>query len=253
MFSSRILVLAPHPDDEIVGCCAAIGRARSQGAVVRVAFLTTGVPAREVFWPWERWNYEARVLRRWDEARRAAERLGVEAIHFSEIPSRCLQQDLEETRARIGALAREHAPDSLWTPAYEGGHTDHDVTNFLASAFRKALTVWEFSEYNFRGGQVRSNEFISMPGQEQQILLTDEERRFKRGMVAHYASERGNLRHIRDEREVFRPLAAYDYSRPPHAGKLFYQRFQWVPFHPRVDYTRPQSLCHAFTRFKAPA
>ena len=42
----RILILAPHPDDEIVACGIAALRARAAGARVFVLYLTTGIPAR---------------------------------------------------------------------------------------------------------------------------------------------------------------------------------------------------------------
>src|SRR4029077_12016380 len=49
-------------------------------------------------------------------------------------------------------------------------------------------------------------------------------------------SERGNLRHIEAVRESWRLLPRHDYSAPPHSGRLFRERFHWVPFdHPRVD------------------
>lgn len=44
MFGQRVLILVPHPDDEVVGAAAAIARARAQGAAVTGVFLTTGVP-----------------------------------------------------------------------------------------------------------------------------------------------------------------------------------------------------------------
>jgi hypothetical protein len=51
-------------------------------------------------------------------------------------------------------------------------------------------------------------------------------------------------------RKQFRPLAAYDYSKPPHEGKLWYERFQWVPLrHPRVDYTSCDEVSGAITDF----
>ena len=65
-----------------------------------------------------------------------------------------------------------------------------------------------------------------------------------------YASEKGNLGSLRLEEEQIRPLAAYDYSKPPHEGKLWYERFQWVPLrHPRVDYTSCDEVSGAITDF----
>ncbi|MBP7829570.1 MAG: PIG-L family deacetylase [Kiritimatiellae bacterium] len=38
----RVLVLAPHPDDEVIGCAGIIQRSRAMGLPVRVVFLTYG-------------------------------------------------------------------------------------------------------------------------------------------------------------------------------------------------------------------
>jgi LmbE family N-acetylglucosaminyl deacetylase len=251
MFGQRILLLIPHPDDEVVGCCAAIGRAQRAGANVFGAFLTTGVPAAEVLWPWQRAAHHQRVEQRLGEARRAAELLGLDPICFRDVPTRRLKDHGPATLELIRSLLAEVHADMLWTPAYEGGHQDHDVANFLASRLRDRAPVWEFSEYNFFGGEVRSQEFFAPTGEEQVLALDAAEQQRKRTLLALYASEQGNLDYVRTAREVFRPLASYDYTRPPHDGKMFYQRFQWVPYHPRVDHTRPEEVCRALAGFAA--
>lgn len=251
MFGRRILILVPHPDDEVAGCCAAIGRARRQGAEVAAVYLTTGIPAAAVLWPWQRSGHSARVARRRAEAGRAAELLQIQPVSFAEISTRELKAHMAATLDMLRGHIRRLRPDVLWTPAYEGGHQDHDVTNFLASRLRAETGVWEFSEYNFAGGKVRSQQFIRETGGEQRIALSSEEQALKRRALQLYASEKGNLGYVRTEAEVFRPLGTYDYRRPPHAGKLFYQRFQWVPYHPRVDYTHPQQVCQAIAAFDA--
>ena len=68
MFGKRILILIPHPDDEVVGCAAAIARARSQGARVFGCYLSHGFLPREALWVWQRGSYEKRVARRLKEA-----------------------------------------------------------------------------------------------------------------------------------------------------------------------------------------
>ena len=35
----------------------------------------------------------------------------------------------------------------------------------------------------------------------------------------------------------------------PHAGTMFYARFRWVPFHPRVDRTDPAEFYRALGEF----
>ena len=249
MVGRRPLILIPHPDDEVVGCCAAIARARAGGAEVFGAVLTTGVPAAPVLWPWQRGAHPQRVARRRQEAQRAAELLQITPLFFHDVPTRELRMYLGAARELLLQHAARVRADALWAPAYEGGHQDHDAANFLASTLRAHFEVWEFSEYNFGGGKVRSQEFLAPNGSEKVIALSHEESSAKERALAVYESEQGNLSYVRTEKESFRPLAEYDYSRPPHSGKLFYQRFQWVPYHPRVDYTQPQEVCRAITAF----
>ncbi|CAK0749223.1 PIG-L family deacetylase [uncultured Gammaproteobacteria bacterium] len=254
MFGRRILILAPHPDDEVVGAGAAIARARAAGANVAVLFLTTGVPARELLWPWSRGGLPAWVARRRAEAGTAADCLGFEIAGFLDFPTRTLRLNLCAARAAAVAALKRHRADRLWLPAWEGGHQDHDAANVLAATLidreLPGSAVWEFSEYNFRGGQVRTQEFPFPSADEVALALSVEEQGSKRRALALYASERGNLGYVSAGREVFRPLASYDYARPAHDGLLFYQRFQWVPFrHPRVDFTHPKQVCRDLIRW----
>jgi LmbE family N-acetylglucosaminyl deacetylase len=243
MHGARILILAPHPDDEVVGCAAAIGRARRQGARLAVFHLTTGVAAREVQWPWRRSRHPDIVARRREEATAAARLLEVEIAGFQDVATRNLRFHISETRAAIRDLVTRSNIDVIWVPAYEGGHQDHDTANFIASTIGGDAAVWEFAEYNFAGGRIRSQEFIAPTGQEIELALTSDEVSWKRAALALYRSERGNLGYVGTERECFRPLAPYEYRRPPHPGPAFYQRFQWVPFrHPRIDFARPEEV-----------
>ncbi len=252
MLGKRILVLCPHPDDEVVGASAAIGRARAGGADVQVAFLTNGVPAIENFRPWQRAGHAGRLARRWAEAEAAARALGFGIALRQDIPARTLKSALDGTRVSIDAFIGRAGADMLWTPAFEGAHQDHDAANCLASRFTSRLPVWEFAEYNYGPGRALSQEFFAPNGTETVLELSEAEMAAKRAAMALYASERGNLKHIEAARETFRPLPAYDYARPPHGGVLFYQRFQWVwPRHPRVDYTKPEEVAAALAAFRA--
>ena len=75
LFADNVLVLVPHPDDEVVGACAAISRAQSVGSHVLLAVLTDGVPDRATLWPWRRKHHSQMVNTRRLEAVEAAARL----------------------------------------------------------------------------------------------------------------------------------------------------------------------------------
>jgi LmbE family N-acetylglucosaminyl deacetylase len=164
-----------------------------------------------------------------------------------------LPQAEREVRAAVAA----HRADQLWTPAFEGGNPDHDGASAIAARLAAddaigGLSVLEFAEYNLSRGRARSHSFPQRNGTEVTLTLTGEEQAAKRSALAIYASERGNLGYVAVTREVFRPLPAHDYGQPPHAGKLWYARFQWVPFrHPGVDFTDPADVTRELSAYAA--
>jgi LmbE family N-acetylglucosaminyl deacetylase len=179
------------------------------------------------------------VSRRRAEAHAAAALIGLEPVRFLDYPSRQLRHHLDAAGVEVDRALAECAADALWVTGFEGAHQDHDVANALASRFRDRLSVCEFAAYNFVGGHVRSNHFPDRRDGDVTIELSAEEAALKRKALACYASEHGNLRHIGVASESWRPLPNYDYGAPPHAGRLFRERFHWVPFrHPRVDFDR---------------
>ncbi|MBV8200136.1 MAG: PIG-L family deacetylase [Acidobacteria bacterium] len=245
MTARRVLILAPHPDDEVVACAIAAMRARAAGARLFVLYLTTGVPERAAHWPWQHPGYRGRIGRRRAEAESAARLLGLQPAEFRTTPSRWLRADLGAAARDLDREIARHDADALWVPAFEGGHQDHDAANALAAGVASRLPVWEFAEYNLGGGRIRSNAFAVERGGEILIEATPAEAERKRHALACYASERGNLRQVGPEREACRPLAEYDYAARPHPGRLFRERFQWLPFrHPRVDFDRSAAVYH---------
>lgn len=285
MFGRRILVLVPHPDDEAVGCALAIRRAVENGASVFGLDLTHGCPPREALWPWARGAaYDRRVARRRAEAAAAASALGMTRLPDDGLPARRLRDALAAQHMRVLAALDAHRIDTLWAPAYEGAHADHDAANALAAAARRArpaLAAWEFAEYNNAGGRVRANEFADRrradtkgeqaardeeAAQDQVVTLEpadEHERRWKAELLALYRSEAFNLRAVgarfasggaalQPFRERFRPLPRHDYARPPHPGRLFYERFHWVPLRvPQIDFTTGAEVSAAIAAFLA--
>lgn len=250
IYGKRILVLIPHPDDEVVGVAAAIARARAKGSRVYALYLGHGCIARDTLWPWQRADYDVRITARMDEAAKAAEFLGLTVVGCNHNrAAREIWPQLEQVMDEVRTAIRSCAPDCIWVPAYEGGNPDHDALNALAATITD-IPVYEFAEYHFAGGEPHSNHFIQPRASDLVISLTPEEQKMKREALALYQSEVGNLGAIDVTQESLRTLAPYDYTARPHPGKLWYERFQWVPFkHPRVDYTRAEMVSKAITNF----
>jgi LmbE family N-acetylglucosaminyl deacetylase len=250
MFGKRILILIPHPDDEVVGCAAAIARARAQGSRVFGAFLSHGFLPKGDLWPWQRKGYGKRVALRMKEAQSAADFLGITVVGKNEErAAREIWRNLKQVHEDVQSAIQHCAPDRIWVPAFEGGNPDHDALNALASTV-KGTPVFEFAEYNLADGKVNPNQLLGRHGGEIVHRLKAEEITMKREALSLYASEAGNLSGMACKEEQFRPLPRHDYSKRPHAGKLWYERFQWVPFkHPRVDYTKAEEVSAAILAF----
>ena len=252
-FGRRILFLAPHPDDEVVACHAAARRAMAEGAQVFVLYLTNGCLARETVWPWQRAAHDGAIAERRHEAEIVAAEQRLKIAGWSARPARYLWRELPKVEAEVAEAIGAFEIDQLWVPAFEGGNPDHDGANAVAGRFAAAgLSALEFAEYNLLGGKARSHAFPDPNGTEETLVLTPAERDAKLRSLGLYASERKNLGYVKTEVETWRPLPAHDYRRPPHPGRLWYNRFQWVPFaHPDVDRTDPEDVAAAIKAFLA--
>ena len=54
-----------------------------------------------------------------------------------------------------------------------------------------------------------------------------EERGFKRALLTCYETQERMLSQFPIEVERFRPAPKYDFTQPPHAGRLWYENFAW--------------------------
>lgn len=113
----RALVLAPHPDDEVLGCGGTIARIAGAGGRVDVAVVTRGQEPR--FAPAQVEQVDA-------EARSAHALLGVAETHFLGFPAaeldRVAQADLNRS---VADLIAKVAPDTLFIPFAGDNHHDH--------------------------------------------------------------------------------------------------------------------------------
>ncbi len=228
----RTLVIVAHPDDDIVGCGILLQRVQEP----LVVFCTDGAPRSEDYWA----AYGSRE--RYAEIRRQEARSALAAIDIrhpvflpeEEPGEHFVDQDLflavPNALPRILALIESYRPTALLTHAYEGGHPDHDACCFLANqaAQQYALPLWEFPLYHCNeAGEFHRQRFPWPDGNE--VLLSPEnyELTRKQHMMALHASQRQVLEQFSPALECFRPMAAYDFSSPPHLGTLNYEAWGW--------------------------
>ncbi|MFI5182439.1 MAG: PIG-L deacetylase family protein [Thermoanaerobaculia bacterium] len=116
----RVLVLAPHPDDEVFGCGAALADLASRGAGIDVLVLTDGAGGEQS--PAERVRIADLRLR---ESGVALAILGGGKLRSAGLPDRGLCGAEPALRETLGRTLEESAPDLVFAPSPVEIHPDH--------------------------------------------------------------------------------------------------------------------------------
>jgi len=145
MTRASCLVVAPHADDETLGCGVSIMRKREAGTQVTVVIVTDGAAAEPAYLP----PAELVALRK-EEARRAGSRLGLRPtdLRFLDVPDSKVGEHVEEVADRLAELIKTLGPEQLLIPMSCEGHPDHDATNAAAiEAVKRAGFDGQVLEY----------------------------------------------------------------------------------------------------------
>lgn len=124
----RILVIAPHADDEVLGMGGAISRLCSEGVDVVVAVLTGHGHAPHPLWPRENWA----TIR--GECLDAAKVMGVTDLRFFELPAACLDvTPAWQINDVVTKLVDEVKPSSIYVPFAFDLHKDHGAIAYAVN------------------------------------------------------------------------------------------------------------------------
>jgi N-acetylglucosamine malate deacetylase 1 len=110
----RHLIVATHPDDEVLGVGGTIARAVAAGEEVHVCYVTACYQPRPDEPDLPRYADGEREERQ-REARESASLLGVKGVHFLDLPNNTLDQVPHAAlNRRIGACVEEVRPEILY-------------------------------------------------------------------------------------------------------------------------------------------
>lgn len=138
---SVTLVLAPHQDDETLGCGGLLATKRLVASPVHVAFLTDGSASHRGH---PTLTPATLAELRAAEARIALRQLGVErpAIHFLGAPDgrldRLTAEESASLSSQLGQLLARVRPDEIFLPYRHDGSTEHEAAFRLVAAALRA-------------------------------------------------------------------------------------------------------------------
>ena len=124
--NNNVLVVAAHPDDEVLGCGGTIARLTEKGVAVHVAFLSDGVTSRETLDE----SNEMEIACRRTSAMRSCEILGVQSTSFENFPDNCFDTvPLLKLVKAVEQLVEYHAPGTVITHHLGDLNIDHCLTH----------------------------------------------------------------------------------------------------------------------------
>jgi len=127
----KTIVIAPHPDDEVLGVGGTLLRRKAKGA--KVAWLIVTTISVELGWSKEK------VKQRADEVKRVTELFGFDEVFTLNFPTTQLDRiPMSDLVAGISAVFKSFAPEEVFVPHPSDVHTDHRMV-FNAAA---SCTKW---------------------------------------------------------------------------------------------------------------
>lgn len=229
----RTLIVVAHPDDEVVGAAGRLPFLRG----AHIVHVTDGAPhdMRDAAAAGFRTREAYAAARRAEAfAALALARIEADRVHCLGRVDQEAALELPALALVIAALIADLEPELVLTHPYEGGHPDHDATAFATHAALRILerdgaprpALLELSSYHVGPNGITPACFLPWAGHEPRVLqLDDGARSLKRRMFACFATQRATLRWFPVEVECFRLAPPYDFTRPPHEGKLWYEYY----------------------------
>jgi LmbE family N-acetylglucosaminyl deacetylase len=121
-----VLVVAAHPDDEVLGCGGTLAKLADEGRAIYVAFLADGVLSR----PADKKKHQEALRLRRAAAQKACGLLGVKSVSFGDFPDNRMDTvALLDITKRVEAQIAEHRPEMVFTHHAGDLNVDHRLTH----------------------------------------------------------------------------------------------------------------------------
>lgn len=187
--AERVLVLAPHMDDETIGCGGALALHARAGAMCHVVFLTDGRHGGgqiKNLGDAERRSEELKLAEtRRSEARLALETLGVREVSFLDVEDGTLESD-RHISERLREILERETPELVYVPSFLEQHPDHyAASRILLEAAREPPLHFQCLAYE-----------VWTPLFPNCLVRIDEVLEQKQRALAHYRSQLSQMDYL---------------------------------------------------------
>ena len=138
MSNKNILVVAAHPDDEVIGAGGTIAAHAAKGDAVFIAILADGATVQFPDEP-------DKISLKQEQARKAAEMLGAKEVFFGMFPDQRLDVvPLLEVNQFVEEIARKVQPQIIYTHHFADLNGDHRIAYEAAAVAARPFSLPSF-------------------------------------------------------------------------------------------------------------
>jgi LmbE family N-acetylglucosaminyl deacetylase len=154
--SGSALIVAPHPDDEVIGCGALIARKLAAGSQVDVVILSDGGASTRP----PNASREEKARLRTAEAKAAMGVLGLTAgrLHFLGLDDGMLTAHRTDLETMVGDLLDRLRPAEIYVTSRLDPHPDHQtaaqVCDTIATTRSHPISLYEYPVWSLAGAQL---------------------------------------------------------------------------------------------------
>lgn len=144
--ADRVLVIAPHPDDETIGCGGTLAGLARRAAEVRVLVATAGEASVAALGA----GTAATAISRRSEVSAACTELGIGQPSCLELTDGSLADELGALSSRIAELLASFEPDAIFVPWPLDGHVDHRAAALAVAAVELPahVEIWGYEVWS---------------------------------------------------------------------------------------------------------
>jgi LmbE family N-acetylglucosaminyl deacetylase len=122
IYANKVLAIAPHQDDEAVGCAGTLIKHVKSGGHLEIVFCTNDSQERM------------------EESKRAAEIIGSKKNHYMHFSSRNLNCN-KNFKENLGFVLNSVKPEAVFIPFFFDKHNDHIAVSWAINELRKKIKL----------------------------------------------------------------------------------------------------------------